>query len=128
MKRHPIPPIALPDPVSACCVGEVCTEMTEADCSAVGGYWVVDVSCPPANPVNPCETGVCCVDPDWWHCEDGPEYDTLDECESAGGSYVGGATCYYEYEVCPVCTFEEPANCKEEDPTQGFIIQSNINE
>ena len=34
-----------PPPVYACCIDETCSEMTNADCLANGGYWVEGFSC-----------------------------------------------------------------------------------
>src|SRR5882724_11059746 len=42
-------------PNGACCVDEVCTVLTETECSDVDGVWHVGVPCTP----NPC-VGACC--------------------------------------------------------------------
>lgn len=84
---EPVPPAA----TGACCVGEVCSVMTEAACHTAGGTYLGDyTTCddnPCAAPPPPTPTGACCID---GRCS------VLTEaaCIVAGGTYMGdNVTC-----------------------------------
>ena len=97
-----------------------CEVTTEVACLTAGGFWLGGTEPPVLDCTSyPCVTGACCTSPVWWECEDGSDYDTEDECESAGGKYVGGVTC--DNGPCPLCQFACPGNCHDEDP-DGYMI------
>jgi len=87
----------LPEPW-ACCIAQApwCVEVTEAECTILGGVW---------------HEGVLCVDancPEYWACcvEAVCTIMTLDACNVAGGVWYPGLTC--DPNPCPwVCCIQE---------------------
>ena len=70
----------MPDPTGACCVEDVCSILTQAECSGTNGaYLGNDSSCDD----EPCAfTGACCLDTS---CS----LLTLADCDALGGTYLG---------------------------------------
>jgi hypothetical protein len=74
--------------IGACCIGEDCSILSEADCIAAGGTYQGDgTDCDP-NPCLPPTTGACCQTDDT--CDDGL---SQSECEAGGGTFHPGQTC-----------------------------------
>ena len=70
----------MPDPTGACCVEDVCSILTQADCSGTNGAYLGNDS---ACDNDPCAfTGACCVDTS---CS----LLTLADCDALGGTYHG---------------------------------------
>jgi hypothetical protein len=92
------------NPVGECCTGEVCSIVTEADCTAGGGTWAIGGDCSP----NPCAGGDNCNNPivvtlnpaalPWtdtnYTCGRGNDYST-----TCLGNYDGGEDIVYELVV-----------------------------
>jgi len=107
-------------PVSACCVGEVCSIVNELECRDLDGYWhrgVVDCGTQPDCSIpgsdGLCCTGSCCTGPG--ECVDetpGGVPITKADCDGLGGDYVGGAVCASDPPPCPVCDIEGASNCQ----------------
>ena len=73
-------------PTGACCVGDVCSVVTESECGDLGGMYLGDdVPCDP----NPCGSGACCE----WPSGDCQEV-SFDDCNAlgAGWTFLGGGT------------------------------------
>jgi hypothetical protein len=86
--------------LGACCIGEDCSLMTEADCLTAGGTFVgVGTLCDP----NPCTAGACCIA---GVCS----ILTEDNCLTAGGTFQGlGTLC--DPNPCNPCDFEATLVC-----------------
>lgn len=108
-------------PIAACCTDSTCAVITEIECQALGGYWIVgNISCgtdanctlPPDQTDNPCCTGSCCTATG---CDDQTPTSqpmTESDCALEDGDYVGGARCNDVPDPCPVCPVESEANCQ----------------
>ncbi len=106
--------ITLTNVPGACCVGAVCSEVSEADCIEAGGEYLGDgTTCSPDPCVVP--TGACCT-------AAGCVVLTQMECDTAQGSYQGNGTscspdpCVTRTGACcrpgDSCTLETEADCK----------------
>jgi hypothetical protein len=94
----------IPEPDGACCVGEVCTIETEADCIGLGGTYLGDgTDCGPPNPCDLPDPGACCID----HvCH----FVLADECALMGGVFMGeGVPCTPD-NPCEIFTPADPTS------------------
>jgi hypothetical protein len=72
---------ALSDPQFACCIGETCEILSEADCLLAGGIWIENhASCSP----NPCADYACCFG------DESCQVLYYDDCVALGGSWQAG--------------------------------------
>ena len=98
-------------PTEACCVGDTCLETNALDCAAQFGTFLAGTH--RDHPLmgcqgDVCSLGTCCLP---GQCRDDAAADTLAECETLGGVYLGGVTC--DVGPCPACPFDVPASCQQ---------------
>ncbi len=89
---------------------ECIPSIEEADCLAMGGVPIANVTCDGA----PCDRGACCYQPGICLDADGVG-ETYDNCINFfGGSYLGGLRCIAD-DPCPICPIEDTEHCQLDD-------------
>jgi len=101
-----------------------CDILTRADCEGLGGDWLGNLQPDPvfdcSGTPGPCETGSCCVGPDY-ECRDNDGAKmTCEECKDIyyDLQYRGGLTC--DYVSCTVCDFEDVDHCQRADHERDY--------